>query len=417
MDDLEGKTKGVMEAARQRLAEAKGAAALEPFNISYVLAGDTEKALDPYFPFECAVDVWARTFAALGINYQGATMKLDLCDRSGKYSNGFLHAPVCPVLDFDGKFTPCQANFTSLASPSEVGSGKTAIATLLHEGGHAAHFSNIKQASPFFSQERAPMSVAYAENQSMYLDSYIDDAAWLGRYACDTSGKAVPFSIISDHVTATQPYSVFALRAMLAVPYLEKALYELEESQLTVDVLLALADRIEMEVQGGLSPRPLLSVPHILSDESSAYYHGYVLAEMSVHQTRAHFKAKYGALADNPAIGKDLTETYWLPGNSEGFLDLVQKLTGEPLSADAWVNKLSRPLAEVLKQEQADYEEAVTKGPTIKAGEPFDIGMRVILVHGDEVIGDSETDGGLAGATTKFKSWVQAKYMSGTATA
>lgn len=41
-------------------------------------AGDTEKALDPYFPFECAVDVWARTFAALGINYQGATMKLDL---------------------------------------------------------------------------------------------------------------------------------------------------------------------------------------------------------------------------------------------------------------------------------------------------------------------------------------------------
>lgn len=42
--------------------------------------------------------------------------------------------------------------------------------------------------------------------------------------------------------------------------------------------------------------------------QSSAYYHGYVLAEMSVHQTRAHFKAKYGSLADNPAIGKDLTE-------------------------------------------------------------------------------------------------------------
>lgn len=29
--------------------------------------------------------------------------------------------------------------------------------------------------------------------------------------------------------------------------------------------------------------------------------------------------------------------------------------------------------------------------------------------------GDSEADGGLAGATTKFKSWVQAKYLSGTA--
>ena len=45
-----------------------------------------------------------------------------------------------------------------------------------------------------------------------------------------------------------------------------------------------------------------MSVPHILADESSAYYHAYVLAEMSVHQTRAHFKRKYGAMVDNPQV-------------------------------------------------------------------------------------------------------------------
>jgi hypothetical protein len=33
-------------------------------------------------------------------------------------------------------------------------------------------------------------------------------------------------------------------------------------------------------------------VPHILADESAAYYHGYVLAEMSVQQTRKHFEKK-----------------------------------------------------------------------------------------------------------------------------
>ena len=32
--------------------------------------------------------MWARCFAALGIEYKGATMTLDLCDRDGKYSNG-----------------------------------------------------------------------------------------------------------------------------------------------------------------------------------------------------------------------------------------------------------------------------------------------------------------------------------------
>jgi hypothetical protein len=56
-------------------------------------AGDTTKATDPYFPFEDAVDVWGRTFAGLGIQYQGSVMTLDLCDRQGKYSNGFCHWP------------------------------------------------------------------------------------------------------------------------------------------------------------------------------------------------------------------------------------------------------------------------------------------------------------------------------------
>ena len=58
-----------------------------------VCTGDIEREMDPFFPFEEAVDVWARTFAALGIQYKGATMRLDLCDRAGKYSNGFCHWP------------------------------------------------------------------------------------------------------------------------------------------------------------------------------------------------------------------------------------------------------------------------------------------------------------------------------------
>jgi hypothetical protein len=36
----------------------------------------------------------------------------------------------------------------------------TVLTTLMHEAGHAAHFANIKQLSPLFSQERAPNPVA-----------------------------------------------------------------------------------------------------------------------------------------------------------------------------------------------------------------------------------------------------------------
>ena len=86
-------------------------------------------------------------------------------------------------------WVPSKANFTSLASPKAIGSGLTAITTLMHEAGHAAHFANVLQKSPLFSQERAPTSVAYAENQSMFLDSLVGDAAWLARYAKTVTGE------------------------------------------------------------------------------------------------------------------------------------------------------------------------------------------------------------------------------------
>ncbi|KAG1670769.1 hypothetical protein FOA52_013996 [Chlamydomonas sp. UWO 241] len=134
-----------------------------------------------------------------------------------------------------------------------------------------------------------------------------------------------------------------------------------------------------------------------------------VCAEMSVHQTRAHFKSKCGQLVDNPAIGKDLREQYWMPGNSEMFLDMVEKLTGRPLSADAWVTTLKEPVEQLLESEKADYAAAIKAGPAIPPGTEPDLGMRVILAHGDEVIGDS-SDAGLTAACAKFKAWVAVAF-------
>lgn len=45
------------------------------------------------------------------------------------------------------------------------------------------------------------------------------------------------------------------VRSMLAVPFFEKALYELPEDQVTPDHVTALADSIEQDVEGGLAGR------------------------------------------------------------------------------------------------------------------------------------------------------------------
>jgi oligoendopeptidase F len=326
LDTLEEGTRPIMEEARKKFAAEKGADALEPWNLSFQMAGDVTRRMDPYFPFAKSVEQWGRSFAAMNITYRGATMDLDLLDRKGKYSNGFCHWPQPAWVKNDGSFQPSVTHFTSLADPSAVGSGYTGLNTLMHEAGHAAHFSNIQMPSPLFAQERSPTSVAYAELQSMFLDSLVADADWMAKYAISKDGEAIPWDIIADKIKSTHPYEVFALRGMIVVPYFEKALYEMAEEDVTAESIKALADKVEKGIQGGLSPRHLLSVPHILSDKASCYYHGYVLAEMAVHQTREFFMKRDGYIADNPKVGPTISEAYWKPGNSEPFLGLVEGL-------------------------------------------------------------------------------------------
>lgn len=43
-------------------------------------------------------------------------------------------------------------------------------------------------------------------------------------------------------------------------------------------------------------------------------------------------------------------------------------------------------------------------------GAEVELGMRVRLVDGDEVISDSDEDGGFQGACAKFQAWVRARY-------
>eukprot|EP01060_Flectonema_neradi_P000597 TRINITY_DN1036_c0_g2_i1.p1 TRINITY_DN1036_c0_g2~~TRINITY_DN1036_c0_g2_i1.p1 ORF type:complete len:446 (+),score=107.55 TRINITY_DN1036_c0_g2_i1:666-2003(+) len=413
LDDLEFKTRPTLERALKKLVEEKGEAALKPWNRGYMLAGDVIQQMDPYFPFVTAVSTWARSFAAMNICYNKSAMNLDLCDREKKYSNGFCHWPVPPYIKPDGTAVPCVTNFTSLAKPNAVGSGQVAIETLMHEGGHAAHFANVAQPSPFHSQERAPMSVAYAETQSMFLDSLCGDSDWLARYAISEKGEPIPWELIEKKIRQTHNYKVFRMRAFLAVPYYEKALYELPDEEVTADNIQRISNEIDLKMVGSEATRPALCVPHILADESSCYYQGYILAEMALNQTRVHFLKKYGSLTDNDKIGPDLKEGYWTAGNSETFLDLVEKMTGSPLTADAYVASIAEDMEDRLKREKQLYEVGIKEGPKYTNKDDFMsiLDMQIKLVHGDLVV--SSTDKNTFGeCCDQYKDWISKEFPS-----
>src|SRR5439155_6272215 len=133
------------------------------------------------------------------------------------------------------------------------------------------------------------------ETQSMICDSILSDAYWRARYAKTRSGEPMPFAIIEKLIRTEKQVELMFIRGTLTICYFEKELYELTEQDLTPKNVLAIAKDVEERMQFmERSPRPSLAVPHVLAGESSAYYHGYMLAEMAVHQTREYFLEKFG---------------------------------------------------------------------------------------------------------------------------
>jgi hypothetical protein len=194
---------------------------------------------------------------------------------------------------------------------------------------------------------------------------------------------------------------------MLVVCYVEKALYEMPEADLRPEPVLAMFREVETrltQLPGGC-PRPTLAVPHLLSWEASAYYHGYVLATMAVATTRAHLRARHGHLLDNPAVGRDLAEVYWRPGNSRPFLELVREMTGRPFSADALVREVSRPV-EAAVQSARELAEASERIP--RAEGAVDLDLRLRIIHGRETVVEETRDA--PAAARQFRSWIQARW-------
>jgi hypothetical protein len=370
------------------------------------MSGDVVRQMDPYLPFARGLKRWVESFRRLGITFRGATLQLDLLDRPGKHQNGFCHSPVPAWYDEEGHWISSHINFTADATPNQVGSGWRALNTLFHEGGHAAHFANVTQNAPCFSQEYPPTSAAYAETQSMFCDSLLEDGDWLARYAADASGGSMPEALIAARIASRQPFMAFDERSIAVVSVFEAALYAMADEARTPDAVLQLARETETRILEGPSPRPLLAVPHLLNQESSAAYHGYLLAEMAVYQTRDHLRGRLGYLTDNAAIGPMLEEHYWRPGNSLTHDATLISLTGEPLSGRSLAAACDLSIEAAWGAARESIRAAAARDTSSQDRGTLAASIRV--VHGTEIVADnSESDERMC---AEFERWVEARY-------
>jgi len=371
--------------ANVKKMEKKMPGLLKPWNTGYLLSGDFTKEEDPYYQFEDALVRWGTSFAALGIDYQGSELTLDLLDRKGKYHNGFCHWPEL-VWYKNGKRIKGESRFTCNVVPGTVGAGSEGMNTLFHEGGHAAHLLNSTCSESAINHEYPPQATSWAETQSMFLDSMFSSIEWTMRHAKDKDGNMFPFSLFERMVKKLHPLRPLGMMGISSVMAFEKEIVEIKNltPAKVKSIARSVSKRFSARDTGTLG---LLNVPHIYSWESACAYQGYGLAELGLTQWREYFYNKYGYIVDNPNVGKEMTKV-WNLGASKTFPEFIQIATGTPFSPDAFIEGVKMKEPEVIARAKKRIAR-LKKVPEYKG--PIKLNAKIKLVHGKETIATNKT--------------------------
>ena len=401
-DDIYRKTKYAF--ADIRKLEKKMPGLRKPWNFSYMMSGDFIKEEDQYFQFDEALMRWGRSFAALGINFKGAALQLDLLDRKGKWNNGFCHWP--DLVHFkSGKRMPGSSNFTCNVVFGQVGSGFEGYHTLFHEGGHAAHMLNIEQADVCVGHEYAPMSMSWAETQSMFMDTMFAGIGWRTRYAINSKGQSYPLDLFKRKIKRLSPLRPRGLNGVIGISDFERNIYE--EKNLTREKVKSIAKRLYKKY-GDYSENSLgyLNVPHIYSWESSGSYHGYGLAEIALKQWMNYFYKKYGYIVDNPKVGQEMAKV-WKLGASKTFKEFVPLAVGQKLNAKAILDDMTASAGAIIKKEMKKVE-CLKKVRSLSG--PVRLNAIIRMVEGKKKIADNRKS--FEDMAKRYKKWLTAKLIS-----
>ena len=378
----------IYERTKYALADIRDLEAIKPglrkpWNFGFMMTGSFILEEDPYYIFDEALMGWGRSFSALGINYRGGKLQLDLLDRQGKYNNGFCHYPM--IVNFnDGKRNPGAANFTCNAIYGQPGSGNLAYETLFHEAGHAADRLASEQTEVCLNTEWPPASIAWAETHSQFLDTMFSSIEWRTRYAKDKDGNPYPLELFERKARQVRILSPLALNSIMMVSEFEKRVYE--EQNLTPEKVVKIAKEVSRKYTDYSEDSLwILSVPHIYDWENSAYYHSYGLAILALDQWRKYFYDKYGYIVDNPNVGDEMAKV-WKLGSAKTFPEFVRMATGKNLSPKAFLEDVTMNIEKYLARARRRIERMKS---ILEITRPVELNADIKMVHGKEIIADN----------------------------
>jgi peptidyl-dipeptidase A len=280
---------------------------------------ETAVDLDPLLAGRDPVELTLSTYDGLGIQLRPVLDRSDLYGREGKNQHAFcLNVDRASDVRVLCNVIP-NAHWTS---------------TMLHEFGHAAYDIGIADELPWAL--RRPAHSLTTEAVAQLMGRLSREAGWLG----DVAGvPADPLAGVAEQVSAAlrADMLIFA-RFVLVMCHFERDLYR--DPDLDADARWwDYVERFQLlRTPPGRTARPDWAAKLHLA-LAPVYYQNYVLGECLASQLAAAVRRRDGALWGDPETGRWLVDQVFRPGAALRWDQLVERATGEPLSAAAFADQ------------------------------------------------------------------------------
>jgi peptidyl-dipeptidase A len=282
---------------------------------------------DPFFqtpPSEGAADIddlfddadlealTVRTYDGLGLDVRGVLSQSDLYARNGKSQHAF-----CIDIDRDG-----DVRVLCNVEPNERW-----MDTMLHEFGHAIYDRECDRSLPWLT--RGAAHALTTEGIAMLMGRLPRDPEWLREVAGVDAGQ-VDARAAALAESRRAALLVFA-RWVLVMTTFERALYADPDGDLDT-LWWDLVERHQLVTRPDDRRAPDWAAKIHLA-AAPVYYQNYLYGELFASQLDATLRARTDGLVDRTAAGELLRDEVFAPGASLRWDALVERATGEPLTA------------------------------------------------------------------------------------
>ena len=276
--------------------------------------------LDSYYKDKDVVALTKNYYSGLGLPIDNMVAKSDLFEKEGKYQHAY-----CTNID-KGKDVRVVCN---------VKPNYNWMGTMLHEFGHAVYDYNIDSTLPWTLRE--PAHTFTTEAIAMMFGRMASNGQWL----VDMVGisKEEKDKIADESFKSLRLEQLTFSRWVQVVYRFEKAMYENPDADLN-KLWWDLVEKYQMlKRPEGRNKPDYASKIHIAL--YPAYYHNYLMGELLASQYYAYIvknvlhseDLKNQSFVNKPEVGKYLLENIFKPGTKYYWNDMIEKATGEKLTA------------------------------------------------------------------------------------